>query len=187
MSEKSEDKKALVVNLFAGPGTGKSTCMAGLFSELKLRGVNCEMAPEFAKEKVWEQSFKVLENQIYVFGKQLHTIKRVEDQVETVITDSPLLLSIIYDSSDSELFKALVFEVFNKQNNLNIFLTRKKAYNQSGRMQNEEQAREIDDKIRSLLYKNKVDYIEMESGRDTIAEIADKVIERIGEDKQQFA
>jgi len=53
--------KALLVNLFAGPGTGKSTTMAGLFSELKFMGVNCEQAPEFAKEKVWEGSLDILQ------------------------------------------------------------------------------------------------------------------------------
>ena len=48
---------AIVINLFAGPGVGKSTTAARVFAELKLKGVNCEMALEFAKDKVWEESF----------------------------------------------------------------------------------------------------------------------------------
>ena len=52
----------LLVNFYAGPGTGKSSTMAGVFSELKWMGVNCEMAPEFAKEKVWEGSLNILDN-----------------------------------------------------------------------------------------------------------------------------
>ena len=42
----------IVVNLFAGPGSGKSTTCAGLFSKLKLAGIYCEMVLEYAKELV---------------------------------------------------------------------------------------------------------------------------------------
>ena len=54
----------IVVNLFAGPGSGKSTTCAGVFSKLKLIGINCEMALEYAKDKVWENSLDVLNDQI---------------------------------------------------------------------------------------------------------------------------
>jgi len=64
------EKETLIVNLFGGPGTGKSTLCADLFAKLKWRHTNCEMALEFAKDKVWEESFKVLDNQIYIFGQR---------------------------------------------------------------------------------------------------------------------
>ena len=44
----------LVINLFSGPGVGKSTTAAMVFAKLKMNGVDCEMALEFAKEKVWD-------------------------------------------------------------------------------------------------------------------------------------
>lgn len=46
-----------VINLFAGPGSGKSTTCAGVFSKLKLAGVNCEMALEYAKDKCGNNLF----------------------------------------------------------------------------------------------------------------------------------
>lgn len=73
-----------VINLFAGPGSGKSTTCAGVFSKLKLAGVNCEMALEYAKDKVWEQSFHTLDNQIYIFGKQLHRLWRLKELFKMV-------------------------------------------------------------------------------------------------------
>ena len=39
----------IVVNLFGGPGCGKSTTAAWLFNQLKERGINCEYVTEFPK------------------------------------------------------------------------------------------------------------------------------------------
>ena len=46
-------KDTLIVNLYGGPGCGKSTGAAYLFSKLKMAGVDAEYVPEFAKDKVW--------------------------------------------------------------------------------------------------------------------------------------
>ena len=54
----------------ADPQGGKSTGAAYIFSKLKLAGVNAELVTEFAKDKVWEDTKAVFENQAYIFGKQ---------------------------------------------------------------------------------------------------------------------
>lgn len=167
--------KTILVNLFAGPGTGKSTMMAGLFSELKYRGVNCEMAPEFAKEKVWEESLKILEDQIYIFGKQLHTIHRIHGKVDVIITDSPLLLSLIYGKNESPSFKNLVLDVHHRFDNINIFLHRKKVYNPAGRLQTEEEAKVKDQEILEMLNKNNILYINRLSDKTVIPKIIDLI------------
>ena len=56
-------KKTIFVNLFGGPSTGKSTLCASIFSELKIKGVDCEMALEYVKDLVWEESFEKIKNQ----------------------------------------------------------------------------------------------------------------------------
>ena len=58
-----------VINLVGGPGSGKSTAMAGVFYNLKRLGVNCEMVTEYVKDKVWEESFKTIEDQFYLNGQ----------------------------------------------------------------------------------------------------------------------
>lgn len=125
---------------------------ANIFAELKWAGINAEMALEYAKDLVWEERFATLENQIYVFGKQLHRMNRLVGKVDVIITDSPLLLSPIYKPKGiSQVFDELVLEEFNKFNNVNYFIERKKPFNQKGRLQTEEQAKEKDKKIKDFL------------------------------------
>lgn len=149
---------SLLVNMFAGPGAGKSTITSHVFSELKWRGVNCEVALEFAKDLVWEERFTTLDNQIYVFGKQLHRIKRLVDKVDVIITDSPLLFSVLYIpdwlKSEDELNKAfrnLVIGVHSSFHNSNYFIERLKPYNPKGRMQTEDQAKGKCEEVKTLL------------------------------------
>jgi len=148
--------ETLVVNLFAGPGAGKSTTAAGVFFELKCRGVNCELVPEFAKDLVWEARHKTFEDQIYIFGKQYHRIHRLLGQVSVVITDSPLLLTPIYDSEKRPTFEKLVVEEHEKMWTYNTFINRKKEFNPKGRNHNEEESKEIDKMIMDLLWKHRV-------------------------------
>lgn len=148
----------IVVNLFAGPGSGKSTTCAGIFYRLKMWGVNCEMALEYAKDKVWENSLDVLNDQIYVFGKQQHRLKRLMDKVDVVITDAPLLVSIVYDNENNKLFSDLVVQEFKKFNTLNYYIVRPESYQTQGRLQTLDEAIEKDDEVKQLLDKHNIDY-----------------------------
>ena len=165
-------QKPIVVNLFAGPGTGKSTSCAQIFSELKWQGINCEMAREFAKDKVWEESLKVLDDQIYVFGKQQHRMKILVGQVEVIITDSPLLLSIVYDKTKNPNFKNLVIDTHRQFENYNVFLLREKPYNPKGRVQNEDKAKLLDIQVKNLLDEIKEPYLSVKGNHEEISKIS---------------
>ena len=164
---------AIVINLFAGPGVGKSTTAAKVFAELKMKNVNCEMALEFAKDKVWEESFRTMDDQIYIFGKQFHRIWRLKDKVDVIICDSPLPISIVYDKENSEVFHKLIMEQFNKFENYNFFLERGVEYQKEGRVQTEEDARKIDVIVLDVLKKYNINYcIEpIENASENIVEL----------------
>jgi adenylate kinase family enzyme len=150
----------ILVNLFGAPGAGKSTGAAYIFSQLKMRGINAELVTEFAKDKVREGSKAVFENQAYIFGKQYFRISRCADQVDVIVTDSPLLLSILYNN-DEDLggtFDAVVRKVAKKYNSKNYYLKRVKDYNPSGRFQTEEESDEIATELKRLLDREGVDY-----------------------------
>lgn len=122
----------LIINLFGAPGAGKSTGAAYVFSQLKAAGVNAELVTEFAKDKVWEGTKAVFENQAYIFGKQYFRISRLEGKVDVVITDSPILLSAFYNDNDhvlGEEFDKLVSKVFDYYNRIDVFVHRVKPFN----------------------------------------------------------
>lgn len=172
----------IVVNLYAGPGSGKSTTCAGVFSKLKLAGVNCEMALEYAKDKVWESSFKVLDNQIYIFGKQLHRLWRLKDQVDVVITDSPLLFSILYDSSKNPFFRALILNQYFNFRNINYFIERNSSYNPKGRMQTLEESKNLDKALLEILDSSNINYSKV-SKNDAIDKITNDILELLKDEK----
>jgi hypothetical protein len=176
------DGKTLVVNFFAGSGAGKSTLTSGVFSELKWNGINTEIAPEFAKDLVWEKRFDTFKDQIYIFGKQYHRINRLNGQVEVILTDSPLLISYMYapDTYPPSFFN-LVIDMHNTFDNLNYYVVRKKDYNPIGRLQNEEEAIELDRKMKAVLdYYAKVEYTEIIGEKASVPIITEQILKRIG-------
>ena len=167
--------KTLIVNLFAGPGAGKSTMAAGVFYDLKTLGITAELALEFAKDLTWEERYITIKDQIYIFGKQYHRIYRLLGQVDVVITDSPLLLTPIYDSEHRELLEKLAVSEFFKMRNYNVFLLRKKAFNRRGRTQTETEALKLDMDIINMLDKHNVIYETSENGPAGKVCIIDKI------------
>ena len=141
-----------IINLFAGPGAGKSTTASGLFFLMKTRGYSVELIHEFAKDLTWRGRHNTLECQPYVFGKQLERTECLLGQVDYIITDSPLLLSAVYNNEEKyPEFQFPVIDIFESHDNLNYFIERVKPYNPVGRNQTKEEALEVDIKIKKLL------------------------------------
>jgi hypothetical protein len=166
-------EKTLVVNLFAGPGAGKSSIRAGIFHELKRRSIECEEAYEFAKDLVWEKRDYTFEDQIYLFAKQYHRIFRLLGQVDVVITDCPILLTPVYDKEKRASLEQLVVEEHLKMWSYNVFLHRVKSYNPKGRLKThtEAKAREIDRDVADVLDKHNIPFEVFdgnEEGKDSI-------------------
>lgn len=158
---------ALIVNFFGGPGSRKSTLAATCFAELKWRGINCEYATEYAKDKTWEESFGTLDNQVYVFGKQHHRLWRCKDKVDVIFCDSPLLLSLIYGKNRSTEFEEMVLKEFHGCNNLNFFVQRRADYNPSGRSQTHEQAKTLDSLVWNMLIDRGINFTTIPGVRES--------------------
>ena len=177
--------KTLYVNIFGAPGAGKSTTAAGTFSKLKLAGVNAELVTEYAKDIVWEGSTAKLENQLYVFGKQYQRLFRLEGKVDVAVTDSPILLSTIYDNTEGPELKNLVLKTHKNMDTLNFFLNRVKKYNPAGRMQTAEESDALSLKIKEMLQENDISFIELDGTEEamniitqiTVSELSRRMID----------
>jgi hypothetical protein len=169
----------IVINLFSGPGAGKSTIRAGVFNILKTRGINCEEVFEWIKYKVYEKNVYVFKDQLYVFAKQRKYLREVINDVDVIITDSPILLSAIYDNEKDPLFQQFVLSEFNKFNNINFFIKRVKPYVKVGRNQSEEEARLIDEIVEKYLIDNNIPYLTINGNEEAKNLISNCIINLI--------
>jgi len=174
--ENMNKKKTIVVNFYGGPGTGKSTICAGVFEELKWLGINCEMALEYAKDMVWEGSLNKFDNQLYIFAKQYHRTFRLLGKVDVILTDSPILMSLVYSKGKENLkLRELILDKYKELNNIDIFLRRKKKYNPKGRTQTFEGAKKLDKEILKVLkHSNAFSYFDAE--KESINKITELIV-----------
>lgn len=152
-------KVTLVVNFFAGPGAGKSALATGLFSRLKMQGINSEYVSEYAKELVWEGSLHLLSNQLFILAEQYRRIQIMIGKVEVVTTDCPIPLAILYRPRPYfPSFDSLAMELFNSMNNLNFYVVRPRLYPPIGRDQSEGEERNFDVDAKTWLDDSNIRY-----------------------------
>lgn len=168
-----------VINLFGGPGSGKSTTAAGLFYHMKLNHMNVELVTEYAKELVYANCVAFLNsNQEWVFAKQNFRQFILKNQVDFAITDSPLLLSLIYpkiyNTSPGDYFDEYVIETFNRYDNLNFFLTRPSNFSNVGRVQDFNESIRVDNLILEALNTTSVTYETIPADENTVQRIFDR-------------
>jgi MinD-like ATPase involved in chromosome partitioning or flagellar assembly len=78
-----------VVNIFSGPGTGKSTTAAELYVLLKKKkGLRVEMVKELAAELVHAESFLALKDLPYMRCAQNHRLFMLKDKVDYLLVDT---------------------------------------------------------------------------------------------------
>ncbi len=171
--------KTLMVNLFAGAGAGKSTTAAGVFTILKLHDVNCELITEYAKQLAWQGTLHTKRHDGYIFGKQAQRQHVPFGEVEVMITDSPLPLSIVYDEKNNTAFHKYVMSEFNRYDNINYFIERRKAYLRKGRHETENMAKEIDDKTIQVLHDQHIPYTILEGTYEAPNIIAEHILKQL--------
>lgn len=170
-------RETTFINLFAGPGSGKSTTAAGVFSRLKLAGQSAELVTEFAKDLTWEENPWALKNQYYVWAMQLMRQKRIVGKVRWGVTDSPILMQLIYHEMfhDPHLgaeYAAHLGEAIRSSfmafPAVNYFVERGENYDPVGRHQTHEESKSIDRKIKGMLVSLNVPFRVVQ--RDTAVE-----------------
>lgn len=177
--------KQRVINFFAGPGAGKSTLGAGLFSELKFRGLTPELAYEWIKDAEYEgrntPGGVLQRSQEYIFAKQHFRLARLAGKVDYVITDSPVILGVAYSEKDYlPALETTILQAHNRYENLNFFVRRSKDYVRVGRSQTKDEAVQKDNEIKTILEKYSVPFLEVDYHPFTIHNLIPNIIEAKG-------
>lgn len=166
-----------IINIYGNEGSGKSTIASYLFSELKEKGIECELVTEVAKDLVWQEDNFSLNNQISVFGNQLMRLERLIGKVEYIITDAPLLLQIGFYKSKylpgERAFKKLVLAHYKRFNNIDIALKSRKVVSKTGR---------IDKKVNAMKYITNHEF-DLKSRCENKEEILEFVLTKVNENK----
>ncbi len=171
-----------IINLFGGPGIGKSSIASGLTYKLKKKHINCDNPYEFPKLLAWDENYSAISDQLYVVANQHRGIVKSYGKVDYIILDSPILLSLIYKDyynskreSDypsklyRESFDNMILDMHNGYDNINILLKRGKGkHNDKERYHNLEESKELDSIIQESLDFHNIKYHEVEVGKNTL-------------------
>lgn len=190
---------ALVVNFFGGPGSGKTTAAARLFTRLKMRGLDVELIDEVARTCIQTGQLGALEVQPYLFGMGLYRLRTTARNTDVVIMDSPLLLNPIYDAHQSAALRALCLEEHNRFANLNVRLTRLAArsplvadaetHSMAGRVHDAAESRDLDAAIGRFLAELAVPLVPCDGSAahlDHLADVVAGAVPRIRQDPLHY-
>lgn len=158
-------KNTIVVNLVGGPCSGKSTTAAGLFALIKLQTNKAvELVTEVVKDHVYDENKEALQDQVLITAQQNHLLKRLQGKVDFVVSDASLLNGVVYNEfyqDGDNVSTVLSKQLFEQYNNIVFMLPRKRKYDQYGRSQSEEEAKQIDQIFIDKMTHLGVDYVDM--------------------------
>lgn len=147
----------LIVNLYAGPSTGKSLMSSDVLAKLKRMGVKAEAPPEPAKQPAQRGDVVALRDQLSLFARVNHQIEIAElSGAEVVVLDSPILLSLVYRPvTYYRHFDDLVREADARWETQDYFLDRSNSgqFCGVGRVHDERESHRKDREIRAMLLK----------------------------------
>ena len=156
------------ISFYGGPCVSKSTISAQVFCELKKQNRNIELISEFAKDLAYSGVSIKPYMQLQIFAEQVARETRVliSNPETVIVTDSPVLLSIVYAQRYSyPSWKHLVSiarDMELEYPSLNFFLERGDCpYSQTGRYETLEEAKMMDNMIYRFLEEHNVPLIKI--------------------------
>ena len=141
----------ILIELYSGPGAGKSTTAAGLYYLMKCRGYDAEMVREFAKEKAWNGTLADVTDNEIIYSEQTRRELDMVDGPDVVITDSPIRMSQVYGTPEDVVKEHEAEMRAAGFNYIRLFVNRPEEFSNSGRIHNKEQSIEIDKTVRGML------------------------------------
>jgi hypothetical protein len=176
-----------LINLFGGPGIGKSGIAAGITYKLKKNHISCDQPYEFPKLLAWDNNHSAIQDQLYVLANQHRGIAECYGKVDYIVIDSPILFSTIYHryytkgypaEMYGKVFHDMVIDLHRRYGSINILLERGVTiHNDDERFQNYKQSVEIDTLCKNVLDETRTPYHTVKVGDDSVKDIM-KIIKK---------
>lgn len=181
----------LHVNLYAGPGVGKTTTALGLAYHLKMLGVHCEYVPEVAKSLLYQGRLHTTPQADIVRNQSEQMSTMTVGRVQVVVTDSPVPLALAYCTPDEVSALAPKIRTFQKGladcfgvRQLDVLLRRdlSESYQQEGRSQSAQESQAFADNhfnpwVRAWVGES---LLELEAGPDTLEVLLARISQHLG-------
>ena len=149
------------INIYGGPGAGKTAMASYLFHQLKTRHIIIEQVSEFAKTLAYQGHEIVGFDQAWIFMTQMHSEEiYLRHGANLTITDAPLYLMMAYIKRDCPwLYSCLepIAAKFEEQYpSIHLYVERPSVelYQQKGRFEDFREACEMDMITRGVLDKH---------------------------------
>ena len=176
-----------LINLFGGPGIGKSGIAAGITYKMKKKHIKVNNPYEFPKKLAWDNNIPAISDQLYVFANQHRGIAECYGKVDYIVIDSPILFSTIYHryytkgypaEMYGKVFHDMVIDLHRRYGSINILLERGVTiHNDDERFQNYKQSVEIDTLCKNVLDETKSPYHTVKVGDNSVKDIM-KIIKK---------
>lgn len=186
-----EDKKTTtVINLYGGPGAGKSTSAAYVYYLLKAAGENVELVREYVKDWAYEGRRIDTFDQIYFLGKQVRKESMLFGKVKWLVTDSPIFMNLYYASlyctpilAAGVTAATLAFYQQSAEDghkHIHILLERSNPYVRDGRYQTEAEALEIDKGLKLMFDKYNIPIINSHPDESELKTVTARIVKQFG-------
>jgi tRNA uridine 5-carbamoylmethylation protein Kti12 len=163
VGEKIRRYPTKVINLIGGPGSKKSLVLADIILQLHLQHKTVEHISDYAKYLVWQRDYETLKNQHYIAQKQYKVLKMIDGEVQFIVIEGSLPQLLYYNRNykdnicDMDKTEIQIKKWYKEFENINVFVERDDTdYVQSGRLQNEIEAKEMDQGMINVLKKNNI-------------------------------
>lgn len=172
----------ILFNVWAAPGSGKTTTATALYLAFKKAGYHTDLVGETARDVIYTQATcQLVDNQFLISGQQWERLKRLERYgVEVAVCDSPLMQGLLY-AAHFPYFRQLkdILEVCDATYpTYDVFVHRAFPYKAAERIQTEEEAHALEPAIRDLAGKRGF-WKEIKGNDDGINELIQSALQEV--------
>lgn len=163
-------KQTILINLFGGPGAGKTVAAMEIAVGLKKLGYEVEYLSEYAKQLYYEGNLEMLDgsllHEIEIITEIYNRLMTYNGKVDVIVSDSALLQSVnyVHGLENKKEMLAIAYDYHRQFLNINFMVARNHDFKTEGRVHSFEESVKIDEEI--LLFMEKIEPLDIIDDRN---------------------